>query len=158
MTKISNQYQERAGQLAKAIDIAESIISKSILIDERTREHFIKWGREMKFMALNPEPPFNKIVSLKYIENDFFIYWNEAAGQDVEQFWKEVFANGLGFERKDTIRTVLKRKRIKDIHEYNSIVDNILVAEQIGQISKVQARELSELIGDFENKNANKEI
>ena len=153
MTKISEKYQNRAEQLAKAIDIAELIVSKSILIDQETREYFVKWGREMKDMALNPKPPFNKIVSLKHIENDFLIYWNETNGQDVEQFWKEIFLNGLSFERKDTIRTVLKRKRIKDIHEYNNIVDNIVMAEQIGRINKSQAQELSNLIGEFEKKN-----
>lgn len=156
MTKVSKKYQERAEQLANAIDIAESVVSKSKLLDEKTREHFIKWGRELKQMALNPQPPFNKVVSLKYLENDFLTFWNEEQGQDVDEFWTEVYKSGLAFERKDTIRTVLNRKRIKDIHEYNNIVDSIVVAEQIGRIDKIIVEELNQLIGEFEQRQTDK--
>ena len=157
MTKVSKKYQERAEQIANAIDIAETVVSKSKLLDDKTREHFIKWGREMKQMALNPRLPFNKVVSLKYLESDFLSFWNEEQGEDVDEFWTEVYKSGLAFERKDTIRTVLNRKRIKDIHVYNNIVDNIVVAEQIGRIDKSQALVLSQLLGQFEEANAEKE-
>jgi len=156
MTKNSKKYQERAEQLAKAIDIAELILKKSTSIEIRVKDHFINWGIEMKNMALNAEPPFNKIVSLKFIENDFLIYWNEADGEEVEEFWKEVYRNGLNLKRKDTIKTVLKRKKIKDIHEYNNIINNIVVAEQIGRINKNQALELSLMLEEFEEKKAEK--
>ncbi|NQX92926.1 MAG: hypothetical protein HRT74_12535 [Flavobacteriales bacterium] len=153
MTKLSTKYLKSAEQLAKAIDIAEGILTKSKSVDSTTRDYFIKWGSEMKHMALKPAPPFNKVASLKYIENDFLIYWNEGSGPDVELFWKEIYTKGLDFERKDTIRVVLKRQKIKDIHEYNNIVDNIVVAEQTGRVNKAQAVKLGELIGEFEDRN-----
>lgn len=156
-------YQERAERLAKTIDIAEKVIAVSKSLDEKTRTHLLKWGREIKHMALNPEPQFKKVASLKYLENDFLIYWNEANGEDIEKFWIELYKNGIDFERKDTLQSVLKRKRIKDIHEYDSVVDNIVAAKQIGQIDKNQVKELNQLIGEFEQRqtkklNANKKI
>ena len=156
MTTKRQTYQERAERLAKTIDIAEKIIVESKSLDEKTRTHFLKWGREIKNMVLNPEPKFKKVASIKYLENDFLIYWNEADGEDIEKFWTELYKNGIDFERKDTLQAVLKRKRIKDIQEYDSIIDNIVAAEQIGRIDKNQVKELNQLIGEFEQRQTQK--
>jgi hypothetical protein len=157
MTSKRQTYLERVERLAKTIDIAEKVIVNSKSLDEKTRTHFINWGREIKHMALNPEPQFKKVASLKYLENDFLIYWNEADGKDIEKFWTEIFKNGIDFERKDTIQAVLKRKKIKNIHEYDSVIDNIVAAEQIGRIDKTQVKELNQLIGEFEQRQTKKE-
>lgn len=156
MTTKRQTYLQRAERLAKTIDIAEKVIIDSKSLDEKTRTHYLKWGREIKHMALNPEPQFKKVASLKYLENDFLIYWNEADGEDIEKFWTELYKNGIDFERKDTLQAVLKRKRIKDIHEYDSVIDNIVFAEQIGRIDKNQVKELNQLIGEFEQRQTEK--
>ncbi len=158
MTSNRQTYQERAERLAKTIDIAEKVIVNSKSLDEKTINHFINWGREIKHMALNPQPQFKKVASLKYLENDFLIYWNEANGEDIEKFWTEILKNGIDFERKDTIQAVLKRKRIKNIHEYDSIIDKIVTAEQIGRIDKTQVKELNQLIGEFEQRQTKKKV
>jgi hypothetical protein len=156
MTTKRQTYQEKAEQLAKTIDIAEKVIVGSKSLDEKTRTHFFNWGREIKNMALNPKPQFKKVASLKCLENDFLIYWNEAHGEDIEKFWTEVYKNRIDFERKDTIQAVLKRNKIKDIHEYDSVIDNIVVAEQIGRIDKIQVNKLNKMIGEFEQRQAKK--
>jgi hypothetical protein len=156
MTTKRQTYQERAVRLAKTIDIAEKVIIDSKSLDKKTRTHFLKWGREIKHIVLNPEPQFKKVASLKYLEDDFLIYWNEADGEDIEKFWTELYKNGIDFERKDTLRAVLKRKRIKDIHEYDNVIDNIVVAEQIGRIDKNQVKELNQLIEEFEQRQTEK--
>ena len=152
MSSKRQTYQERAERLAKAIDIAEKVIVDSGSLDEKTKTHFINWGQETKQMALHPEPQFKKVASLKYLEHNFFIYWNEADGEDIEKFWTEIYTYGIGFERKDTLQAVLKRKKIKDIHEYDSIIDSIVAAEQTGRIDKNQVKELNQLIGEFEQR------
>ena len=38
--------------------------------------------------------------------------------------------------KKDTIQTVLKGGNIKDIHELDNIIDNIVISEQIGRINQ----------------------
>jgi hypothetical protein len=158
MNKKRVTYQERADSLAKAVDVAVKIINESERLGNDTKTPMISFCNQIKQIALNPEPQFKKVASLKYLENDFLIYWNESSGKEVDAFWNEIYKNGIDFERKDTIQTVLKRGKIKDIHEYDNIVDNIVVAEQIGRINKEQATELSQMIGDFENRNKGKNL
>jgi hypothetical protein len=45
-----------------------------------------------------------------------------------------------------------------DIHEFDNIIDNIVVAEQIGRINQEQVIELNKMIGDFENRNKGKDL
>lgn len=122
-------YQERAEQFAKIVDIADKIIRDSKTLSEESKLQILNWGQQTKYMALNPEAPFRKVASIKYLENDFLTYWNESNGPDIEKFWAELYQSGFDFKRKDAIQTVLKRKRIKDIHEYDSVIDNGVVAE-----------------------------
>ncbi len=158
MDKKRMTYQERAERLSKAVDIAIEIINESDRFGDDFKTPMINFCTQIKQMALNPEPQFKKVVSIKYLENDFLTYWNESADREVDKFWKELHKNGIDFEKKDTIQTVLKRGKIKDIHEFDNIVDNIVVAEQIGRINKEQANELSNMIGDFENLNKGKNL
>lgn len=158
MDKKRMTYQERAERLSKAVDIAIEIINESDRFGNDFKTPMINLCAQIKQMALNPEPQFIKVASIKYLENDFLTYWNESADREVDKFWNELHKNGIDFEKKDTIQTVLKRGKIKDIHEFDNIVDNIVVAEQIGRINKEQAIELSNMIGDFENRNKGKNL
>ena len=152
MTKNKLTYQERAERLKKAIDIAEKIVSQSLEMEISLKKAMLSFGNTTKKDALNPLPEFKKIASIKCLENDFLIYWNETKGEDVERFWKEIYDNEIGFERKDTIKLVLKRNKIKNRNEYNNIIDTIVVAEQTGRITTVQKEILSKLISQFENR------
>ncbi len=158
MKKKRFTYQERADRLAKTVDIAVKIIHESDRYGNDFKTPMINFCNQVKQMALNPEPQFKKVASIKYLESDFLTYWNESADKEVDEFWTELYKNGIDFERKDIIKTVLKRGKIKDIHEYDNIVDNIVVAEQIGRINKEQAIELSQMIGDFESRNKGKNL
>lgn len=151
-------YQDRAERLSKAVDIAVKIVNESERFGDDFKTPMINFCNQVKQMALNPEPQFKKVVSIKYLENDFLTYWNESADKEVDKFWIELHKNGIDFEKKDTIQTVLKRGKIKDIHEFDNIIDNIVVAEQIGRINPEQVIELNKMIGDFENRNKGKDL
>ncbi len=151
-------YQDRAERLSKAVDIAVKIVSESERFGDDFKTPMINFCNQVKQMALNPEPQFKKVASIKYLENDFLTYWNESADKEVDRFWIELHKNGIDFEKKDTIQTVLKRGKIKDIHEFDNIIDNIVVAEQIGRINQEQVIKLNKIIGDFENRNKGKDL
>lgn len=151
-------YQDRAERLSKAVDIAVKIVNESERFGDDFKTPMINFCNQVKQMALNPESQFKKVVSIKYLENDFLTYWNESADKEVDKFWIELHKNGIDFEKKDTIQTVLKRGKIKDIHEFDNIIDNIVVAEQIGRINPEQVIELNKMIGDFENRNKGKDL
>nr|WP_321453084.1 hypothetical protein [uncultured Carboxylicivirga sp.] len=158
MNKKRKTYQERAERLSKAVDIAVKIVNESERFGEDFKTPMINFCNQVKQMALNPKPQFKKVVSIKYLENDFLTYWNESADKDVDKFWIELHKNGIDFEKKDTIQSVLKRGKIKDIHEFDNIIDNIVVAEQIGRINREQVIVLNKMIGDFENRNKGKDL
>ncbi|WP_109831821.1 hypothetical protein [Reichenbachiella versicolor] len=149
-------YDERAKRLARTIEIAEEVINTSTSFPNDLKSHILNFGAECKRLALNPELQFRKVESLKFLENDYLTYWNESDGEHIEQFWKQVFYEELDFERKDIIRIVLKRGRIKDIHEFDNITDNIVAAEQIGRINSEQAELLGNYLSEFESRSSNK--
>lgn len=150
MTSKVSKYEEQADKLAKAVDIAEQVIKESADFNADLAKPMLDFGTQIKHMALNPEPQFKKLVSLKYLESDFFTFWNESKGTDVDKFWDRVFQSKLGYVRKDAIQDVLKRKKIKNIHEFDFIIDNIVVYEQTGRLNHEQVIELNKYIGDFE--------
>jgi hypothetical protein len=152
MTSKVSKYEERADKFAKAVDIAEQIIKESADFNADLAKPMLDFGTKVKHMALNPEPQFRRLTSLKYMESDFFIFWNESSGPDVDKFWNRIFENKLGYVRKDAIQDVLKRKKIKNIHEFDFITDNIVVYEQTGRLSEQQVTELNKYIGEFEKK------
>lgn len=156
MDKKRITYQERAEKLSKAVDIAVKIINESERFEDDYKIPMINFCNQIKQLALNPEPQFKKVASIKYLETDFFTYWNESADKEVDKFWIELHKNGIDFEKKDTIQTVLKRGKIKDIQEFDNIIDNIVAAEQVGRINREQTIELNKMIGDFENRNKGK--
>lgn len=154
-SKVS-KYQEQADKLAKAVDIAEQIIKGSADFNADLAKPMLDFGIQVKQMALNPEPQFKKLVSLKYLESDFFTFWNESTGLDVDKFWDRIFESKLGYVRKDAIQDVLKRKKIKDIHEFNFITDNIVGYKQTGQLNQEQVIELNKYIGEFDGRKSRK--
>jgi hypothetical protein len=100
MTSKLSKYEEQADKLAKAVDIAEQVIKESADFNPELAKPMLDFGTQVKHKALNPEPQFKKIGSLKYLESDFFTFWNESDGPDVDKFWDKVFESRLGYIRK----------------------------------------------------------
>jgi hypothetical protein len=150
MTSKVSKYEEQADKLVKAVNIAERIIKESADFNAELAKSMLDFGTQVKHMALNPEPQFRRIVSLKYLESDFFTFWNESSGADVDKFWHRVFESKLGYVRKNAIQAVLKRRKIKNVHELDFITDNIVVYEQTGRLNQEQLIELNKYIGEFE--------
>ena len=152
--KKSNKYELLLKELVTLIDIAEDVVTKSTTFDPLLSKPLLNYGEEMKHLILNPDPKHANLKSLRFVENDFLIFWNESKGAEIEDFWKKVYKANLSFRRKDVINKVLKRGRIKNIHEYNNIVDNIVAANQIGKINESEMKLLSNYIGEFEHQTA----
>ena len=149
-------YQDRAQRLSKIIEIAEAIIKTSNTLSEDLKSHMLQWGEQVKYMALYPEPKFKRVGSIKSLENDFLNYWNEATGPEVEMFWSTLNNNNIQLERKDIFKAILKRRKIKDLSEYDYVIDNIVICEQLRKINNEQVIELNKFLEDFEHRNAGK--
>jgi hypothetical protein len=147
-------YETEALKLSKAADIAIDAFKKFPPHDwnEETVLHFEKCYLEKKDFALNPEPKFKSITSLKYIIEAVFTIFNESSGDFVEYFWKEIKNQNLDYVREDKLWKVLKRGKINNRVEYEYVIDIIVPAEQENRITNEEAKLLSEMIGIFENK------
>ena len=144
-------FDVRAEVLIKATLIAESAINKSSL-DEVHKNALLDMARQTREWAFNPGTEFRNLKSLFYLEKDFFTFWNESSDASVELFWKEIKSAGLAFKRKDILSEIFKRKKIKNIHEFNYVIDSLVIAQQEGRITLEQATILNTYLGDFEQK------
>jgi hypothetical protein len=152
MKKKRETYESRATLFAKACDIGYEVLRKAeIPEDEKQRE--LKIILADKNLALNPLPQFKKMQSLKCIEAEHFWYWNEKSGVHINLYWKAISQAGLPFKRKDVILSVLKRKRVKDIYEFDFLKDELLSAEQTGRVTMEQAEIIKKFMEKFEFKN-----
>jgi hypothetical protein len=90
------------------------------------------------------------LAQLRYLEDDFFIYWNEAPDSETRAFWEQVQAQGLPYQRVDHLGKILTRGRIASRTEYEFAVDSVVIAEQDGRLTSAEASRLAELIGAYE--------
>lgn len=143
-------YEERAELFAQAADIVQRVVANSTQFPDSTKTAIEQGAAELKRMALEPQPQFRRIASLRYLEEALLTVWNETTGPDTDLVWAEMRKLELPYERKDVLAVVLKRKRIKDEHEFDYVTDNIVIAEQEGRITKEQAVELDAMLMKFQ--------
>lgn len=151
-------YETEAIKLAKAVDIAIDSFTKYPPKDftKENVDHFVNVYSEWKDSILNPEPKFRKIASLKYHIQDVFTYFQEGGGEAVEHFWRQLAKENLGYVREDKLRKIIDRGKIKGRIEYELVIDSLVVAEQDGRITTQEAKQLSEMIGEFETRGKKK--
>jgi hypothetical protein len=158
----SAKYLVRAQALAEAIDIgmplfrpmteAERETIRNPASDEEQIASYRAFCLDIRQKVLSPEPPFAALRSLAYLEEAFFTSWNEGVGEHVEQFWQLIAERGLPFERRDVIREILTRGRIRNDIEFQAVTDAIIVLRHIGKISDEEAAQLSDMLEAFERR------
>ncbi|MFH7018680.1 hypothetical protein [Flavobacterium sp. FlaQc-47] len=149
-----DKYQVESTNLSKAIDIAINILKKFPPKgwDEKTVLHVVTHSLEIKGNVLNPETQFRNLKSLKYSIEAVFTKFQEMHGVFVEEFWKEIKAQNLPYQRENKMLKILKRKKINNIHEYDFVIDVIVPYEQEGLINHDEVVLLNDLIAQFENR------
>jgi hypothetical protein len=93
-----------------------------------------------------------KMSSLKYKEEDVFIYFQEASGETVNEFWKRIKESGLPYKRENKMEKILKRKKIRNDIEYNYVIDTIVPLQQEGVLSKEDVSLLEQMMAQYEQK------
>jgi len=155
---MKRNYSEEANKLVKAIDIAIEAINIHAPKEMPPEEikDFIIFYSDIKKDILNPKPQFKNLQSLKYDIQEVFTYFQESAGHEVEYFWKKLKENDLDYKRENKIEKILKRGKIKGRIEYEYVIDMLVVAQQEKLIDSSQAKKLSEMIAQFEQKKGEK--
>ena len=155
---MKGRYQEEAEKLAQAIDIAiDSFVNYPP--QDFLPEHVdlaVSHLKESKDSALLPLPEYKNLKSLSYLKTDVLTFFQEASGPTVEEFWKKIKEVDLPFERVNLLEKTLKKKRIKDYHEYNYVIDTLVPFQQDGLITCEQAEKLNGMIAEFEERMGSK--
>jgi hypothetical protein len=148
------KYNESAKNLIIATSIAIETLKKypPINWDDDTVKDVVNTYYEFKSNIENSKPEFRNLKSLKYDIEAVFTYFQEASGECVEQFWKEIKAQNLPYKRENKLAKILKRKKINNIHEYDFVIDVIVPYQQEGLINEEEVVLLNKWLGEFENR------
>jgi hypothetical protein len=147
----SNKYLDRVSAFTDALNIAQAVI-KDYLPQDAMKDQLIEFYTRLKQMANHPERGFKNVKSLSYLESAFFEYWNSNIGFHIDKFWEKISASGLQFQRQDIFKKIWQRKRIANIHEYDFVIDNMVMAQQENKITQEQADLLNVYIAAFEKR------
>jgi hypothetical protein len=147
-------YTEALQRFETLVDCARPVLLKAASDGLEEAPHLLAFGKQCVDLARSAEGPMRRVASLRQMQNDYLIYWNEAPGPHVSAFWNAVRKAGLDLERVDHLARVLKRGRITKREEYETVVDSLVGAEQEGRITAEEAERLSAMIGAFEDRNA----
>lgn len=150
MPKKRETYDERARQFAQAVDVVIGVVMGSPSYSDTDKATLTQGFAELRHMALEPQPQFRRVASLRYLEEALLSGWNDANGPEADHIWSEIRKLGLPYTRKDVLSTILKRKRIKDQHEFDYVTDSIVIAQQEGRITEEQAIALDRMLMDFQ--------
>lgn len=159
----SKKYIEARDNLTKAIDLANEALLKYPNGKEKQEfvydgisytvlEWTIKWLNEVKKRRLNEEKKYETLQSLKYSIEDVFTYFQEAAGPDVDEFWRLIKEANLPYERENKLEKIMTRGRIRNDIEYDYVIDTIVPFQQEGILSNEDVKKLNEMIEKFERK------
>jgi len=155
MTKIN--YSEQAKILVKVVEIAiESIRQyppEGFSVNHI--DQFVNTYLDFRNKIENPEPQFHNMKSLKHLQNDMFIYFQEGKGKAVNHFWRQLRYNQLNFKRENKLIKILKRQKINNIKEYDFVIDVFVPYQEEGILNEEDVRVLNKLISSFENKKGN---
>lgn len=145
-------YRDRLQRLLRTLEISKEIFSSTDLTSTDEKKFYLIFIEQTKELLLNPEPQHKNSKSLEFVENDILTYWNEGTGSHIEIFWERLNKESIGFKRVDIIKEVLKRRKIKNIHEYDHIIDSVVVAQQTGRMSNAEAEKMYSYIQEFESR------
>ena len=152
MSKNRQRVMEQLSYLKEATFIAEESMSKLATNDEDFRRSFREFILDMRKSCIQREQRFMNMASVNMAINDFLVYYNEGGGPDVEEFWRRVQEAGLPFERKDVLRIVLNRDRVRTRSEYDIVIDTAIPASQTGRITEEQCSRLLQLAENYEQR------
>lgn len=150
MNKID--YNSQSELIINIIDIAIDCFTKNPPkeFEENHIKQFVNTYIDYRNKAINPEPQFRNLKSLKYIKNDVLIYFQEGTGKAVDIFWKEINEKQFGLVRVNRFEKVLKRGKINNQIEYDMIIDLYNSYIETNMLSSTEINKLNDLISNFE--------
>lgn len=145
-------YNSQAELLINIIDIAIECFTKNPPkeFEKAHIKQFVDTYSKYRLKVIAPAPEFRNITSLRQIMNDVLIYFQEGTGQAVDNFWKKVKEEQLNIKRVNRFEKILKRGKIKNQMEYDTIIDLYNSYIETNMLSKPDIDKINDLISAFE--------
>ncbi|WP_111684287.1 hypothetical protein [Winogradskyella tangerina] len=147
-------YNEESKKLLIVIDIAIESFQKYMPVgmNQSQIDRIVSIHEEWKNEIINTSPESKNLKSLKYRIEDVFTYFIDGSGETVAYFWKKLEEENLNYKYENKLKKILKRGTINNIHDYNHVIDMIVVSQQLGLISSEDSKMLNKLLGEFESR------
>lgn len=149
---MGSKYEIDAIKLARTIDIAIEAIKKypPEEFEDKDIEYFVNGYLQFKTEIEIKNPKQQKKSHLKQSTEEVLTYFQEASGEAVDFFWNKINNENLPYKRENKLAKILKRDRIKNIREYDFIIDVMTSYVQSGMLSHEEIVKLNTLISNFE--------
>lgn len=134
------ELNRRRDRFKTLVDIGESVDSQHGAVDPAEA---LGW-RELADTC-------TRQASLKQLQRDYLVRWNEGVGAAVEAFWREVARRELEIARKqDLVAEALQRGKILRPEHFYELEDHFEELQECGKITAEEADALNELLDRFE--------
>lgn len=134
--------------------INDKVVDNSSIMDDKTKEAFKNLSKYTRdFLVKEPKISSYGLNSLK---TDLLIYWNESINLDTENFWLELKASGIDYERKEPLKFALEKnlfRRVEqgiDARKYWSKLKKR--KEVIEKFTKTEIVQIEAIIAEDENR------
>ena len=132
--------------LERLLEISDFISSTSSLMSDEEK----KWCKEAVLQEKQSLRRYQtelieyyNSLSIKGLIEGFLIFWNERLSLDSERFWAEVEKEKIEVKRKKSLRNILVRGRILDVHEamsartqWSELMASSFVAQQFTEAER----------------------
>lgn len=138
----------KLAQFLALLDIAEAVEKASDALEDAERRQSLAWIQGCRDLAHGK--PRIAAASLRSLQRDFLVRWNEGVGPDVEAFWERVAQAGIPVERqRDIVAETLKSGRIANMQDFVAIEDTFELLQTSGKVTEAQAHELNRMLDAF---------
>ena len=149
-----SSYDIQSGNLISIVDTAIEALHMfpPLIFDEVQLTHFVGVYISFRNKIMYMPPLYKNLKSLKFIQADIFIYFQEGSGQAINYFWSQVKDKGLPYQRENKLVKILKRKKMKNQNEYDYVTDVLVVFQQEGLIDDNDVLILNDAISRYEGR------
>lgn len=149
-----NKYETEVDLIIKIIDIAIESFTKIPPKDfkEKDIKQVVDVHLEYKQDTIYPLPQFKNVTSLNQIKHDVLTYFQEANDSTVDYFWEKVKINNLPIKRINPLAKIIKRGKIRNHIEYETVIDLFPSLLENNSITDVEINSINNMIREFENK------
>lgn len=136
--------------MVKSRKLHEAVTRESNELSAAEKQLILNAMKIRRSQVTNAKPNAQTLPTLRYIESAVIQAFNEESGPDTEKFWRRISEAGLDFRRRDVVRDILERDRIKDRIEYDIVVDTADTLADMGKVTPAEAKRLQQLVARFE--------